>query len=192
MELTPDEARKSLDEIEQMAKSTRKSAGALYAAPVLMIWGVVWAVCFGIGQFYPQLYSMAWGIGDCAGIIATFAVFFLVRRKIVPGVERTRKNYQLLWFSIALTLFATFWAILFAPLRSEAQGGAYICSIVMFAYVAAGIFMSSRFMIALGVAVTVLTGVGYWGLPEWFNLWMAIIGGGALFGSGLYLRMYWR
>jgi hypothetical protein len=62
----------------------------------------------------------------------------------------------------------------------------------MFAYVVIGLWFESWFLAVLGILVTVLTMAGYAWWPAYYCLWMAVTGGGALFGSGLYLRLRWR
>ena len=62
----------------------------------------------------------------------------------------------------------------------------------MFAYVILGLWLEARFLIWLGLAVTGLTAVGYFLLPSYFYLWMAPMGGGALFVTGWYVNRFWK
>lgn len=39
-----------------------------------------------------------------------------------------------------------------------------------------------------GLSLSVLTLVGYLFLPQHFLLWMALVGGGTLIGSGLWMK----
>jgi hypothetical protein len=71
------------------------------------------------------------------------------------------------------------------------QLGVFCATIAMFAYVVGGLWLG-RFFIWLGAGVTILTVAGYFFAPAWFNLWMAVTGGGSLIVAGLYIRRYWR
>ena len=64
--------------------------------------------------------------------------------------------------------------------------------LVMFGYVVLGLWLESAFLLMLGLAVTALTIAGYLFLAETFNLGARWMGGGALFISGLYMRLKWR
>jgi hypothetical protein len=44
----------------------------------------------------------------------------------------------------------------------------------------------------MGLIVTALTIAGFFLLPAWFYLWMAIASGGSLILSGLFIRKFWR
>jgi hypothetical protein len=43
-------------------------------------------------------------------------------------------------------------------------------------------------MVLAGVVVAALTLIGFFGLPQYFLLWMAVVGGGALILGGFWLR----
>jgi hypothetical protein len=40
--------------------------------------------------------------------------------------------------------------------------------------------------------VTAFIVIGYLALPDFFNLWMAALGGGSLVAAGLYVLRAWR
>jgi hypothetical protein len=47
-------------------------------------------------------------------------------------------------------------------------------------------------MIWIGLAVTGLAVLGLFLVPNWFWIWMAVMGGGTLVGTGLLVRNRWR
>jgi hypothetical protein len=54
-------------------------------------------------------------------------------------------------------------------------------------YVLAGIWVG-RFFIFCGLVIALLTVTGFWWAGPWFQLWMAVVNGGALILGGLWLR----
>jgi hypothetical protein len=61
----------------------------------------------------------------------------------------------------------------------------------MFAYVVTGLWLE-HFMVWLGLVVTALTVIGLFLLPSYFYIWMAVVGGGTLAGTGLFIRNRWK
>ena len=61
----------------------------------------------------------------------------------------------------------------------------------MFAYVIMGLWLD-RFLLWLGVLVTVTTLIGFFFAPHYFFLWAAAAGGGSLVVSGAFIRKFWR
>jgi hypothetical protein len=54
-------------------------------------------------------------------------------------------------------------------------------------YFLSGLWIGSRLAVT-GLALAVLTLVGYYLFPAYFLLWMAVVGGGALILAGAWLR----
>ena len=71
------------------------------------------------------------------------------------------------------------------------RSAAYFATVAMFGYVVGGLWLS-RFFVCLGLAVTALTVLGLILFPEHFYLWMALIAGGSLILSGIYIRRAWK
>jgi hypothetical protein len=61
----------------------------------------------------------------------------------------------------------------------------------MFGFVMFGLWVG-RFFVWLGLLVTALILIGYRYSGDYFNLWMAITGGGALIVSGVFIRKFWK
>ncbi|MGD2132756.1 MAG: hypothetical protein PVI23_08185 [Maricaulaceae bacterium] len=70
---------------------------------------------------------------------------------------------------------------------TNAQVNALISLLVAIMYMLTGLFQGARLFVA-GVAIAAAVLVGFHGFQEWFDLWMAFIGGGVLIGTGLWLR----
>ncbi len=70
---------------------------------------------------------------------------------------------------------------------------AFLSMVIMFAFIVMGLWYSENYMVWLGLAVTAATLIGFYLIPPfYYNLWMAPTAGGALFGTGIYLRIRWR
>ena len=69
---------------------------------------------------------------------------------------------------------------------------AVIVTVPMFAYVVMGLWGCGQYMIWLGLGITALTVLGLYAFPSFFYLWMAAVGGGALFGVGIIARRQWK
>ena len=67
---------------------------------------------------------------------------------------------------------------------------AFFATVGMFGYVVGGLWLG-RFLVILGLVVTVLILVGLYAIPQWFLIWMAFVGGGALVLSGVMVKRLW-
>ena len=124
---------------------------------------------------------------DILGITGTFV---LARRWPLKGAEARAMSRGLIGLWLFLALYAVIWIVLLRPARGN-QIGALLCTVCMFGYVVIGLWFRSPFMIGLGLAVTVLIVAGFYLIPHYFYLWIALTGGGTILGTGLYIRR-WR
>jgi len=192
MNVSQEEARASLSTVDNVMGQTHKSIASAYANPSLMMWGILWLIAFTATHFY---YAYAFYIFMAMAVIggAATAVIFRIFRSKAPIKEKSSQKFgwrvTALW--IFLCIYIIVWLFLLAPFNGI-QCNAFICTAAMFAYIVMGLWFKSRFMIVLGLAVTVATLVGYYFLRDYYCLWMAFVGGGALFGTGLYIRLRWR
>jgi hypothetical protein len=70
---------------------------------------------------------------------------------------------------------------------SGMQIGSLFPLVIGWAYVVLGIWMGARLAI-MGLLIVAFTLVGFFYLPAYFMLWMALVGGGGLIAGGLWLR----
>ncbi|NLX04333.1 MAG: hypothetical protein GXY33_04210 [Phycisphaerae bacterium] len=162
----------------------RKAVAARSGSSVLILWGVIWIVGFLVPYFAPQHMGWIWLGLDVIGIAGTVLAFRLEE----PTRSASDWRFSLFW--LLLFVYGGVWIAILQP-QSPYQVTAFIVTLIMFAYVVLGLFWE-RFMLWLGLAVTALTLVGFYGLEFWFWAWMSVLGGGALAGTGLYLRLRWR
>ncbi|MHC4332328.1 MAG: hypothetical protein ACYSUV_01090, partial [Planctomycetota bacterium] len=84
------------------------------------------------------------------------------------------------------------WLSILRPYRAI-QMNAFICTVIMFAYVISGLWSKSYYMVWLGLFVTCITMTGLYLIPpRYYCLWMAPVGGGAFLVTGIYIRSSWK
>jgi hypothetical protein len=192
MNISSDSARESLGIIEDTTAHTRKAMASSHASGLLILWGAIWVLAFTSVHFYPQWTACIFSAFNAVGLVGTF----LICRKWptkptanVPISERMGLRVFLLWLLVGV--YASVWLSLLSPWKSI-QLCAFLCTLAMFGYVVIGLWFASYFMLWLGLAVTAGTLVGFYFFTDYFYLWMAPMGGGALLGTGLYIRLRWK
>ena len=192
MNVTNDDAVQSLAQVEQTMARTRKAVAAAYSSPFLILWGLLWVAAYTTTHFYLKYADVIFGVMAGVGLLGSFLVWPRVKRNF-PVKEPTEEklNWRIggLWGSLFIYIFI--WLSIFAPVNGM-QINAFVCTAVMFAYVITGLWFTAYFMVWLGLAVTATTLVGFYLLPAYYCLWMAVTAGGSLLGAGLYLHVRWR
>ena len=192
MNVSQEDARISLSAAQSVMNQTHKAIASAYASPLLILWGILWITAFTVTHFYVHYAFYIFMAMGVVGGLGTAVIVGIFRSK-APVKEKSSHKFgrsvTALW--VFLCIYIVIWLFLFAPFTGL-QCNALICTAVMFAYIVMGLWFESRFMIILAVAVTAATLVGYYLLREYYCLWMAFVGGGAIFGTGLYIRLRWR
>ena len=148
-----------------------------HAAPHLIVWGVLWAVGYGLTNFFPAHANAIWSVVIPIGVLADLA-----------AMRGGRRGVAWRYLAAIAAAFAFVFALLvvMAPVSGR-QVAAVIPLFVALLYVLRGIWAGPRYVVA-GVAVAALTLAGFFLLTAHFLLWMACVGGGALILAGLWLR----
>ena len=192
MNVSQEEARASLSTIRDASVQTRRAVTSAYANPLLILWGTLWIIAFTATHFY---ISYAYHIFTAMAVVGSMVTAIICRLFYSRAPFRDDPSELLGWriagLWILLFVYIIIWLFLFAPF-SGMQCNAFISTAGMFAYVVMGLWFKSTFMIVLGLAMTGGTLVGFFLLTSYYCLWMAIMGGGTLLGTGLYLRLRWR
>jgi len=192
MNVSKEDARISLSAAQSVMDQTHKAISSAYANPLLILWGILWITAFTATHFYVHYAYYIFMTMAVVGGLSTTVIIRVFRSK-APVKEKSSPKFgrrvTALW--IFLCIYIIIWLFLFAPFTGL-QCNALICTAVMFAYIVMGLWFNNRFMIVLGLAVTAGTLVGFYLLRNYYCLWMALVGGGALFGTGLYIRLRWR
>ncbi|MBA2396197.1 MAG: hypothetical protein H0V70_26015 [Ktedonobacteraceae bacterium] len=185
MNITPEEAQAALNDI-QHATRTAQNAFNIWAYHML-IWGSVWVICFLISQFQPQWIPVTWTVMVLCGIVGSAVVGMVQgrRTRTAPGSRAAFIGSRLGIFYGVLYCFIILWLIIF-PLTPPQVALLWI-TVVMFGYINAGLWLQQPTAIVLGVAVTCMSVIGYYLLPNYFWLWSAVFAGLPLVCLGTYL-----
>lgn len=183
-------AKESLASINEVMSQTRKAVASTYANPLLILWGILWVASFMAAQFYiVYAHYIFWGMSMVGGV----GSFMIIRNyNSRPFVKSsTQKSWRLFWFWSLLFVYTSIWLAILSPF-SGLQLNAVLATAGMFGYIVIGLWLNSYFMVWLGLTVTATTLIGFFFLPHYYCLWMAVTGGGAILFTGLYIRLRWR
>jgi hypothetical protein len=192
MNISHEDAQASLSTVDNVMDQTRKAIASAYVNPSLILWGLLWIIAFTATHFYLEYayhIFMVMGVIGGMGTAVIYKVFHTKAPVKDPSSRKMGWRVAALW--ILLLIYIVIWLFLFAPFTGL-QCNALICTAVMFAYIVMGLWFDNRFMIVLGLAVTAGTLAGFYLFRNYYCLWMAFVGGGAIFGTGLYIRLRWR
>ena len=200
MTISKEEARKALQEISNTTELTRRAIIEGCSAPILILWGVIWILCYGASHFFPENGYRAWLIGAPAGGIGSWILGMRFQASV-----SSPHDFKIGMTWLVLLVFATVWTFLLMPFgmnitmidgsgvnaAMQRKMGAYGATLPMFLYVVGGMWFG-RFFVYLGILITAATLVGYLFISSWFYLWMAVTGGGAFIASGVFIRKFWK
>ena len=196
MTLSPDEAAGALRDMAAVETRSRRVYGYREASPHLILWGVWWAVGYGLTEPWPQRALAIWIAIIAIGLSADFAISLssASRRDAqadrVADPTRLPEVARLSWIfpGSVLTAFAFIAATLtvMAPVTGR-QISAFIPLVVAASYAVVGLWQGLRFIVA-GMVIAGLTLGGFFLVPAHFALWMAGVGGGALILAGCWFR----
>lgn len=194
MDISEKEARDSLEQIQAVSIHTRKTIAAGYDSIVLMMWGLIGILGFLGTHFFLRWAWPIWLVLSGTGCIATFVVSWRQFRSgnpvKVPAAEKIGMRTFLFWSLLFVYIFI--WLSILKPDQGR-QVNAFMITAIMFAYVVMGLWFKCYYMLWLGIGVTCTTLVGYYLIPRsYYCLWMALTCGGAIFGTGLYIRIFWK
>lgn len=181
MPITHAEAQEALRDISRTGRASAVTYGYRQASPHLIVWGLIWAIGYGVCYFRPQ-YSVVWLPLVSLGVIASIWFGWQSRSPGEQGYDWRYATTSLAVFAFIFALFAVM------PPRTDAQISAFFPLLVSLFYAIVGIWARGTRVLVTGVVVAVLTLVGYFQLPHYFTLWMAVVGGGALILGGIWLR----
>lgn len=194
MNISDEEARNSLDQIQAVARRTRKTIAASYDSELLIMWGLIGFTAFILTHFFLPWVWLIWmglcGIGTIITLLVGWRQFSLGNPIKPPAAKKI--GWRIFWFWSLLFVYIFIWLSILRPSHGI-QINAFICTVIMFAYVVTGLWSKSFYMLWLGLVVTGFTLIGFYLIPpSWYCLWMAPTTGGTLFATGLYMRLCWR
>jgi hypothetical protein len=201
MNVSRDEAQATLSQIEDVRQRTKKMVAYAGGDICFIVWGVIWFIGFLSTHFLGYRGTTGLTIGSIwLVLVAIGIVVSIIVEKRRAAVKSTiGKRIGVFWW--LLYVYVYLWIGLLFPFI-EVQGraesvmfwnriGAIAATVPMFAYVVTGLWLE-HFMVWLGLVVTALTVIGLFLLPSYFYIWMAVVGGGTLAGTGLFIRNRWK
>ena len=181
MPLSPAEAQGALRDLSIAERASAKAYGYRHASPHLFLWGIIWIVGYGLSYARPQ-WAAAWPSLALIGTIASFWIGWSSKPVGARGHDWRHLGTALAVFAYVAALFVIM------PPRDPMQIGAFFPILVALFYSLVGIWTRGLRMLVAGIVVAALTLGGYFLLPHYFLLWMAVVGGGAVVLGGFWLR----
>jgi hypothetical protein len=185
MKATPENARAALADMERIVTATRQAVLALHVADHLILWGLIWMAGFGLSQFTSWHPGWIWLPLSLGGMLMSVWIGWRKAQAVSSPVLG-----RIFWSFVALLLFAIIWAVLLHPFNHR-NFAVYLATVFMLGYVTGGLWFG-RFFVFLGMFVTGAALAGVFVAPQWIDALMAVLGGGALLGSGIYIRYSWK
>ena len=181
MPITRDEAAGALNDISQTERRSGEVYGYSKASPHLIIWGAIWIVGYGLSWARPD-FVWTWPVLSLIGVVGSF---WIGSRGRAESERPSDWRYLGTFIAVFLFIFALF-AVM--PPQTNAQAGAFFPLLVALMYALVGIWARGLRLLITGVVLAALTLVGFFYLPAYFLLWMAVVGGGGLILGGVWLR----
>lgn len=185
MGISRTEAASALTDIERTAGRSRELKGYQIAGPILMVWGVIWALGYaGMGLLPTAQWGLVWLTLDVLGVVATLLLSY--RGAGGKAAAQTGTGWKTAASIVTIGAFIAATYVVFRPTTIE-PAIVYPGLVTGLVYAGVGIAFAPRFLV-IGAAVFVATLVGFFVFQPWLAFWMAAVGGGGLFVSGLWLR----
>ena len=186
MDISRDEAARALSDIAQTEGRSYALQGYRVAGPILIVWGIIWLICYTVMGLFPQEdWGFAWIPADIVGIIASIVIGRRGKRQ-GRGGDASNMGWRISGFAVLICLFCSAVFALFHPTDTNA----YIAFPGILAgtiYTSIGLWRATRFL-WVGMAVFAFSLIGFFFFPAYLAFWMAVTGGGGLIVGGLLVR----
>jgi hypothetical protein len=179
MTVDREEASSLLADVAGMERRTKEFLTYARASQSFILWGGIWFVGYICTHFFNAQAGWIWLGLNAFGLVASTA---LARRSRPAGIQF---QWRIPATVLAFIGFGALWLNLgHFGWREQAAFWPTLFSFVLLLF---GMWVGRAFMIAAAV-LTTLTLAGYWTTGGYYDIWMAVVGGGALIGIGLWLR----
>src|SRR5215472_7661141 len=174
------------DALQHIEAAERHSATAYHyqqASPHFFLWGLIWIVGYTVTYVRPRWFPL-WDVLVALGFVGSF---FIGMRRRARGPRTSSYGWRYAATFIAFFLFiVALFSIL--PPPNSLQLDAFFPLLIALWYVLTGVWTRATRIAVPGLALGLLTVGGYFWLHQYFPLWMACVGGGALILGGFWLR----
>ena len=182
MDISRDDAARALSDIAQTEGRSYALQGYRISGPILMVWGVIWLVCYVAMGVLPQgQWGLAWIPADIIGIIASIVMGRRARKPGRAGDAGT--GWRIGGFALLICIFSSAIFAMFRPTDANVYM-AFPGVLAGTIYATIGLWRMTRFL-WIGAAMIAFSLVGYFFFPEHLAFWMAATGGGGLIIGGL-------
>lgn len=186
------QAKESLEMIHQTTDKTKKAVSSSYSSPMLILWGSVWIAAYTACHFYVQYAYWIFMVMNIVGGVGSGIIVWWYNTKAPIKVDSSNPlGKKIFWFWFSLFVYIAIWMKILSPFNGL-QLNAVLVTAVMFAYIVMGLFYETPFLTIIGIFVTAATLLGYYVFTPYYCLWLAVCGGGAFLGTGVYIRLKWR
>lgn len=184
MTVKPEEAGALLADIAGVERRARAFLTYNRISDSALLWGAIWFAGNCASHFLAPWSGRIWIGLDLFGLAASIVMAAGARHRNTDATT-THLNWRIPAVVLCFFAFGSLWLHLGQfSWRAEA---AFWPTLFSFALVLFGLWIG-RALIAAGAILAALTLAGYWLSGSYYDLWMAIAGGGTLIGIGLWLR----
>ena len=188
MDMTRNEAQHSLETIHRVQSEIRRTLARGGAPMYMMLWGAIWFFGY-LGSYFlkPDIAGNLWLALVAIGFVLSFVIGWRISTRVrVPGYGARIGLFWLFWLLYTMLII---WLGRFDS--DPILMSLFISIMAMFGYVVMGLWMWTP-LTWIGLGVTAIIVLAYLLIPAYINLAMAVLGGGTLFFSGLYIYREWR
>jgi len=185
MSVSKHEAEAALSQIDSVTRRGMALRSYRHAGPILMVWGLIWGLGYlGMAKVAPEYWGWMWGGLDVVGVVGTLVLSsrFKPVDGGLPGQAWRSSLGMAACVAFILAIVAVFPKTELLPYI--ALPGLF----VGFLYTVMGVVMAAWRYALIGAVVFLATLLGYYAWPQYLAEWLALVGGGGLFLSGLWLR----
>jgi len=189
MNISPNEAEEALAAIQKMTRRTRHAISSSGAYIFLIYTGMIWLAGFLANQFLPSSQAVyVWIAVSLLGSVLSIAGGLRVNRRVQGPLSSVYgKRIGLFWLMLALFCGAVIAA-------AYPVDGKQLTLIIILFVLTGQMAMSLVFSFAYSwwtLPTAALALAGYYLLPDYFYLWMALLVGGPMIILGLIIRWKW-
>jgi hypothetical protein len=184
MDISPSEAERTLASIRETEDQMHKALNASGGGYQMLTWGFVMLIGYTLNQFAEHLSVAAvagiWIVLSTIGNIVSVTIGIRMARKFhSPYGARIGAMFPI------FILFGVMGAFFVHP-AGPREINLLIYLLVMLWLAMMGLWVKLS-LLWISLIFSGLMLFGYMVLPDYFFLWLAIVGGGAMIGSGLFL-----
>lgn len=176
------QATQALADIDDIVQRVRQSQLYELASLAAMWWGALVFIGNLVTWLWPPYAGYAWIAVDVLGVGGLVAM----RAVSPPGHNPRAFDFRIVAVFLLFFAFGYVCTSIIGHFGPR-QLGAFWPIYFMLFYTMAGLWFGHAF-VAIGLAITALTLIGYLYVGEAFPLWMAFVNGGGLILGGLWMR----